>query len=142
MSVDKRRVEELAYQIWESEGRPHGHDSRHWDMARKLAEAEADSGKKATIPKPRKPKAAPLKDVSSEASKKVPAKPKTDKAAKPAKPKASESPAKPTASTKNSDSSTTPAAAPAPAKKPAARKPAARKPSPGTSGVGAGSSKS
>ena len=38
-TVDKR-IREFAYQIWESEGRPDGQEARHWEMARKLAEAE------------------------------------------------------------------------------------------------------
>ena len=41
MSTDDKRVREFAYQIWESEGKPEGQDARHWEMARKLAEAEA-----------------------------------------------------------------------------------------------------
>ena len=41
MSVEEKRVREFAYQIWESEGKPEGQEERHWDMARKLAEAEA-----------------------------------------------------------------------------------------------------
>ena len=41
MSVDEKRIREFAYQIWESEGKPEGQEERHWDMARKLAEAEA-----------------------------------------------------------------------------------------------------
>lgn len=41
MKVDERRVRELAYQIWESEGRPQGQHDRHWRMARSLAETEA-----------------------------------------------------------------------------------------------------
>lgn len=41
MKVNERRVSELAYQIWESEGRPEGQQDRHWRMARSLAEAEA-----------------------------------------------------------------------------------------------------
>lgn len=51
MSVDDKRIREFAYQIWESEGKPEGQESRHWDMARKLAEAEALAPKA----KPRKP---------------------------------------------------------------------------------------
>ena len=43
MSTDDKRIREFAYQIWESEGKPEGQDSRHWEMARKLAEAEASS---------------------------------------------------------------------------------------------------
>ncbi|PSS57711.1 DUF2934 domain-containing protein [Pseudomonas sp. BBP2017] len=41
MSIEEKRVREFAYQIWESEGKPEGQESRHWEMARKLAEAEA-----------------------------------------------------------------------------------------------------
>ncbi|WEW96494.1 DUF2934 domain-containing protein [Pseudomonas nitroreducens] len=41
MKIDERRVRELAYQIWESEGRPDGQHERHWRMALSLAAAEA-----------------------------------------------------------------------------------------------------
>ncbi len=41
MSTDDKRIREFAYQIWESEGKPAGQENRHWEMARKLAEAEA-----------------------------------------------------------------------------------------------------
>lgn len=41
MSTDDKRIREFAYQIWESEGKPGGQEKRHWEMARKLAEAEA-----------------------------------------------------------------------------------------------------
>ena len=41
MSTDDKRVREFAYQIWESEGKPERQEARHWEMARKLAEAEA-----------------------------------------------------------------------------------------------------
>lgn len=30
-------IRELAYQIWESEGRPEGEAERHWEMALKLS---------------------------------------------------------------------------------------------------------
>ncbi|VVO56056.1 DUF2934 domain-containing protein [Pseudomonas fluorescens] len=46
MSTDDKRVREFAYQIWESEGKPEGQEARHWEMARKLAEAEALAPKK------------------------------------------------------------------------------------------------
>jgi hypothetical protein len=69
MSVEEKRVREFAYQIWESEGKPEGQEERHWDMARKLAEAEALA-----------PKAEPRK--------RAPAKPKA-----PAEPKATALPA-------------------------------------------------
>ncbi|WP_085586097.1 MULTISPECIES: DUF2934 domain-containing protein [unclassified Pseudomonas] len=41
MSNDDKRIREFAYQIWESEGKPEGQEARHWEMACKLAEAEA-----------------------------------------------------------------------------------------------------
>ena len=41
MSTNEKRIRELAYQIWESEGRPHGQEAKHWEMAHKLAQAEA-----------------------------------------------------------------------------------------------------
>ena len=46
MSTDDKRIREFAYQIWESEGQPQGQEERHWEMARKLAEAEALAPKK------------------------------------------------------------------------------------------------
>ncbi|MGA3683871.1 DUF2934 domain-containing protein, partial [Pseudomonas graminis] len=46
MSADDKRISELARQIWETEGKPHGQDARHWEMASKLAAAEAKSPKK------------------------------------------------------------------------------------------------
>lgn len=78
MSNDEKRVREFAYQIWESEGKPEGQEARHWEMARKLAEAEALT--------PTKPKAA--------AKPKTPAKPKTAPA-KPAPEKKPRAPRKP-----------------------------------------------
>jgi len=42
MNTYEQRVKEFAYQIWESEGRPVGHEYRHWEMACKLAEAPSD----------------------------------------------------------------------------------------------------
>jgi uncharacterized low-complexity protein len=46
MSTDEKRIREFAYQIWESEGKPEGQEARHWEMASKLAEAEALAPKK------------------------------------------------------------------------------------------------
>ncbi|MEB0046809.1 MULTISPECIES: DUF2934 domain-containing protein [unclassified Pseudomonas] len=60
MSTDDKRIREFAYQIWESEGQPEGHEARHWEMARKLAEAEALAPKKS-------PKAAASKTAASKA---------------------------------------------------------------------------
>ena len=41
MSNDDKHIREFAYQIWESEGRPDGQEQRHWEMAHKLAQAQA-----------------------------------------------------------------------------------------------------
>jgi len=43
MNIHEQRIREFAYQIWESEGKPHGQTERHWEMARKLAETHAAS---------------------------------------------------------------------------------------------------
>lgn len=42
MNSYEQRVKEFAYQIWESEGRPEGHEYRHWEMACKLAEGASN----------------------------------------------------------------------------------------------------
>lgn len=60
-SLPEQQIRELAYQIWESEGKPHGQAARHWDIACKLvaeslAPAPAAVAKK---PRPRKTDAAP-----------------------------------------------------------------------------------
>lgn len=52
MNNDKR-IKELAYQIWESEGRPHGQSERHWEMARKLAASEGDQSAPTVTPSAR-----------------------------------------------------------------------------------------
>ncbi|AKA24683.1 DUF2934 domain-containing protein [Pseudomonas chlororaphis] len=72
MSTDDKRIREFAYQIWESEGRPDGQEHRHWEMARKLAEAEALAPSKP----PRATRAAPAKSA-----KPATAKPKAGKSA-------------------------------------------------------------
>ncbi|WP_129135047.1 DUF2934 domain-containing protein [Luteimonas sp. YGD11-2] len=42
MDPDTRRarVEQLAREIWEAEGRPDGQAERHWGMAERLVDAE------------------------------------------------------------------------------------------------------
>lgn len=70
MSTEDKRIRELAHQIWESEGKPHGEDARHWEMARKLAEAEAltpSKSPKATAKA--KPKAKPAAAAPKPAAK-------------------------------------------------------------------------
>ncbi|MEB0076167.1 DUF2934 domain-containing protein [Pseudomonas sp. CCI3.2] len=117
MSADEKRVREFAYQIWESEGQPDGQEERHWEMARKLAEAEALAPDKKDVRKTAKPKL-PKVDGAGDAKPMAPkpaAKPVAKAASKPA-PKTTAAPA------------STPVAAPvaSTAKKPSApRKPSA-----------------
>lgn len=40
--IQETKIRELAYQIWESEGRPQGRAKRHWELACELAESEVD----------------------------------------------------------------------------------------------------
>lgn len=40
MQPNEERVRAFAHQIWESEGKPEGQASRHWEMACKLAAGE------------------------------------------------------------------------------------------------------
>lgn len=119
MSADEKRIREFAYQIWESEGKPSGHDARHWEMARKLAEAEALAPDKTSARKSSKPK---LPEVdSAKAPAKGPAKP-VAKAAPDAKPAAKPAAApKPKAAAK-------PKPAPAAASGDVPAKPAPKKP--------------
>ncbi|QAY93258.1 DUF2934 domain-containing protein [Pseudomonas sp. ACM7] len=72
MSTNDKRIREFAYQIWESEGKPEGQEARHWEMARKLAEAEALAPSKS-------PKAAGSKTAGT----KAPASKANGKAAEP-----------------------------------------------------------
>ncbi|MBP0945199.1 DUF2934 domain-containing protein [Pseudomonas alliivorans] len=124
MSADEKRIREFAYQIWESEGKPSGHDARHWEMARKLAEAEALAPDKTSARKSSKPK---LPEVdSAKAPAKGPAKP-VAKAAPDAKPAAKPAASKPAAAPKpKAAAKPKPAPAAAPGDVPA--KPAPKKP--------------
>ncbi|NBF02116.1 DUF2934 domain-containing protein [Pseudomonas sp. Fl5BN2] len=94
MSTDDKRIREFAYQIWESEGKPQGHEARHWEMARKLAEAEAlapnsPSKAKSTAAKPASKSAAKPKAKSAAAVVVPPGeKPATRKPRAPRKPPA------------------------------------------------------
>jgi hypothetical protein len=40
--IHENKIRELAYQIWESEGKPAGEEARHWRLACELAETEID----------------------------------------------------------------------------------------------------
>ncbi|MGG2399921.1 DUF2934 domain-containing protein [Pseudomonas sp. SH1-B] len=84
MSTDEQRIREFAFQIWESEGRPEGQHERHWQMASKLAAAEA-AEQPAPAAKPRrisKPKTVPVSDAEQPALLKKPRAPRTPKAPK------------------------------------------------------------
>ncbi|MEH6564300.1 MAG: DUF2934 domain-containing protein [Halopseudomonas sp.] len=52
MSDYDNRVRELAYQIWESEGKPEGQGERHWQMARELMDTAQDGDLNPTPPTP------------------------------------------------------------------------------------------
>ncbi|MDR9753659.1 DUF2934 domain-containing protein [Pseudomonas sp. SZMC_28357] len=86
MSTDDKRVREFAYQIWESEGKPEGQESRHWEMARKLAEAEALAPSKS--PKGKAGTKAPAGKSESKPNGKLDGKAEAKPAAAKAKPKA------------------------------------------------------
>ncbi|KPA91289.1 DUF2934 domain-containing protein [Pseudomonas sp. RHF3.3-3] len=92
MSTDEKRIREFAYQIWESEGRPDGQEARHWEMARKLAEAEALAPSRPATAAKAKPKAA---TTAAKPAAKSTAKPVATKATEPAvkKPRAPRKPA-------------------------------------------------
>ena len=70
MSNDDTHIREFAYQIWESEGRPEGQEARHWDMAHKLAQAQALAPSKAA------PRAAKAKAAAKPAAEKKPRAPR------------------------------------------------------------------
>ncbi|WP_417780869.1 DUF2934 domain-containing protein [Stutzerimonas xanthomarina] len=93
MTKHEQRIRELAYDIWVSEGRPHGQDERHWEMARKLAEAENDTSeskpaartrKAVTKPTDATPADKPAKATKAAKPAKVAKEPKDVKPAKPA----------------------------------------------------------
>lgn len=94
MTKNEARIRELAYDIWVSEGRPHGEDARHWEMACKLAEAESGkpiekpasrARKTATKPTDATPAAKPAKSVKTAKDAKDPKDVKPAKAAVAAK---------------------------------------------------------
>ena len=66
MTDDRQhRIRQRAHAIWDSHGRPHGHDRDHWDQATREIDAEDAAAKKkparamaAAKPKAAKPVAA------------------------------------------------------------------------------------
>lgn len=88
MNKNEQRIRDFAYDIWLSEGKPHGQDERHWEMARKLVEAENGESTAKPASRARKTATKPTDATPS-------AKPeKTAKAAKDAKEPKDEKPAK------------------------------------------------
>lgn len=82
MNLDEQRIRELAYQIWESEGCPEGGAQRHWQMARKLLEAELQAQSPAApAPRVRRTTTARATLTTAPATAKKPAAPKKPKAA-------------------------------------------------------------
>lgn len=60
----EQTIRDVAYAIWEAEGKPQGRDAQHWRMAEERVAASADknAGVKATSPTQRAAKpAAPAK---------------------------------------------------------------------------------
>ena len=47
--TDEERVRQLAYSIWEAEGRPEGQQQRHWDRALKIVATEQAAGNDADL---------------------------------------------------------------------------------------------
>ncbi len=39
----EHRIRELAYHLWEADGRPEGRDQHHWEQAEIQTAAEADA---------------------------------------------------------------------------------------------------
>lgn len=111
MNKDEKRIREFAYDIWVSEGRPHGQEERHWEMACKLVEAEngkpaekpaSRSRKTATKPTDATPAAKPAKAAKAAKAAKVAKDAKQPKDVKPAKP------AKPATTATSAKSAATP----------------------------------
>ncbi len=83
MNKNDQLIREFAYQIWESEGQPEGQQERHWDMAHKLAQAQALAP---SNPEPRKTKAKAAAGAAPKTTGKPAAAKKPRAARKPAAP--------------------------------------------------------
>lgn len=71
MNEQEKRIREFAYEIWQTEGCPDGQGERHWEMARKLVEAQ-DSGVPLSKPNS-KPRKSAIKPADVTAASSVPA---------------------------------------------------------------------
>jgi hypothetical protein len=56
--VEEHHIRETAYHLWEKDGRPIGQDHRHWEMAKRIAEAATPSKSAPAAAAPRKKRAA------------------------------------------------------------------------------------
>ena len=87
MNPEEQRIREFAYQIWQSEGCPHGQEERHWEMARKLVEAQQSAPSAKLASRARKPASKPTEvaaGAGAPASKPRAARATTKKVASPA----------------------------------------------------------
>ena len=64
--VRDARVRELAYRLWEENGRPHGRDLEFWEQARELVAIEASPGA-GLLPNPQQEPNAPRETGIEEA---------------------------------------------------------------------------
>ncbi len=46
LNQKQNNIEEIAYYLWLSEGKPEGQSKRHWEMASRMIEEEQHTGKK------------------------------------------------------------------------------------------------
>jgi hypothetical protein len=87
MSTREKRIQEIAYHLWEQEGRPDGHSERLWLAAEAQYEADLAKGRyEAELAKERAGLAArnPARAKKTEPSATMPARPAPAKAASPA----------------------------------------------------------
>lgn len=73
----EQTIRDVAYAIWEAEGKPQGRDAQHWRMAEERVAASADknAGVKAKAPTKRAAKpAAPAKGKADKPAEAAPAK--------------------------------------------------------------------
>ncbi len=127
MTDRKQRIEKIAYQLWEQEGRPDGHSERLWLAAEAQYEAENAKAKYgAEIAKDRARQPAGAKPAGSGKSKSdemPPAPPAMTKSEAPAKTKAAEPPAKTKAKAAEPATAKMPSVAAGKSAEPAAAKP-------------------
>jgi hypothetical protein len=90
----QRRIEEIAYLLWEQEGKPHGHHDRHWQEAERRFEAENGRAEKTEAGEP-VPASAPEKKASSSKAKPSAADAEKRAPTAPAKPAAEKTTARP-----------------------------------------------